>query len=212
MTMVASVLHLDRRAIKQLRITDPYSLHRVVYSLYEDVRTEEQKRQGVGSGILFANDGGYEGGRRVLLLANRPPAEKVEGEFGNVESKVINPAFLSHSHYRFKVVINATQRDNTNRKLNPIVGRLAITDWFVEKAKQTWGFEVIKHHVRVENMDVLVFKGKAQRFITISQATLFGQFVVQDKDKFVHSFKNGIGRAKTFGCGLLQIVPILEIE
>ena len=43
MSMIASVLHLDRRDIKALRITDPYSLHRVVYSLYDDVRSAEEK-------------------------------------------------------------------------------------------------------------------------------------------------------------------------
>ena len=40
MSLVASVLHLDRRAVQALRITDPYSLHRVVYGLYPDVRDE----------------------------------------------------------------------------------------------------------------------------------------------------------------------------
>jgi len=29
-TMVASVLNLDRKAVKELKITDPYSIHRVV--------------------------------------------------------------------------------------------------------------------------------------------------------------------------------------
>ncbi|TVS17243.1 MAG: type I-E CRISPR-associated protein Cas6/Cse3/CasE, partial [Gammaproteobacteria bacterium] len=37
MNVIASILQLDRRAVKALRITDAYSLHRVVYSLYPDV-------------------------------------------------------------------------------------------------------------------------------------------------------------------------------
>lgn len=46
MSLIASVLYLDREAIKALRVTDPYSLHRVVYSLYPDVRSETDKTDG----------------------------------------------------------------------------------------------------------------------------------------------------------------------
>lgn len=35
MTSYISVLRLDRAAIKALKITDLYSLHRVVYGLFE---------------------------------------------------------------------------------------------------------------------------------------------------------------------------------
>ena len=82
MTMIASVLHLDRKAVKALRITDPYSLHRVVYSLYPDVRSDEDKTNSTPSGILYADQGGDFHGRKILLLANRMPESQVDGEFG----------------------------------------------------------------------------------------------------------------------------------
>ena len=44
MSLIASVLILSRRDIKALRITDPYSLHRVVYSLFEDIRSPSKNR------------------------------------------------------------------------------------------------------------------------------------------------------------------------
>ena len=46
MSLIASVLKLDRAAVKALRITDPYSLHRVVYGLYPDVRDASGKAVG----------------------------------------------------------------------------------------------------------------------------------------------------------------------
>ena len=52
MNLTASVLHLDRAAIHALRITDPYSLHRVVYGLYPDVRDTVAKATSQSSGIL----------------------------------------------------------------------------------------------------------------------------------------------------------------
>ena len=42
MTQYTSVLRLDRAAVKALKVTDLYSLHRVVYSLFDDVRTEAE--------------------------------------------------------------------------------------------------------------------------------------------------------------------------
>ena len=65
MSLIASVLHLDRAAIKALRVTDLYSLHRVVYSLYPDVRSETDKADSASSGILYADLGGDIRGRRI---------------------------------------------------------------------------------------------------------------------------------------------------
>ncbi|MCD8476336.1 MAG: type I-E CRISPR-associated protein Cas6/Cse3/CasE [Shewanella fodinae] len=31
-----------------------------------------------------------------------------------------------------------------------------------------------------------------------------------DPEQFKQSFKNGIGKGRAFGCGLLQIVPMLD--
>ena len=49
MTLFASRLSLQRSEIQALRMHDPYSVHRVVYSLFEDVRTEKEKQQSVPS-------------------------------------------------------------------------------------------------------------------------------------------------------------------
>src|SRR5690606_33136163 len=79
MRLFASALYLDPPALKALAVTDAYSLHRVVYSLYEDVRDEESKLASKPSGILYADHGGDARGRRILMLADRPPADAVNG-------------------------------------------------------------------------------------------------------------------------------------
>lgn len=208
MSMIASVLHLDRKAIKALRITDPYSLHRVVYSLYPDVRDENEKNNSTSSGILFADLGGDFQTRKVLLLADRPPAANVDGDYGTVLSKEMPSTFLTHSHYQFKVIVNPTRRDSASRKLVPVKGREAVTQWFVERALQSWGFSVSAPNLQVEKIDVLTFKQKNQQQVTIAQAHLQGTLTVIDTQKFFTSFTQGIGRGRAFGCGLLQLVPI----
>lgn len=210
MTMIASVLHLDRRAVKALKITDAYSLHRVVYSLYDDIRDTEQKRGSTASGILYADQGGDIRGRKILMLANREPGSAVDGQYGEVLSKSIPENFLEHEHYRFKVIINPTRRDSASRKLMAVRGREEVAQWFVERAMSSWGFEVSAEHMQVDKINVLRFKDKQQRLVTIGQAHIQGQLRTTDRAKFNQSFTQGIGRARAYGCGLLQIVPIVD--
>lgn len=208
--LTASVLQLDRAAIKALRITDPYALHRVVYSLYNDVRSQSEKSASQPSGILYADLGGDFQSRNVLLLSNRQPAERVDGQYGVVRSRPVPDGFLEHEHYQFKVVINPTRRDSASRKLLPVKGRDAVAQWFLERAPQNWGFTPSGTHLQVDKLQVLQFQDKAQRTVTLAQAHLQGQLTVTHREQFYQSFSQGIGRGRSFGCGLLQIVPLTD--
>lgn len=210
MNLIASVLHLDRRAMQALRITDPYSLHRVVYGLYPDVRDAAAKAEGQTSGILYADRGGDSHERKVLLLANRAPADCAQGGHGRVESRVIPDGFLAHERYRFSIVVNPTRRDNASRKIVPIKGREAVAAWFAERAGTQWGFEVSARHLQVDRIDVQQFSDKAGRPVTLAQAHVSGQLRVTNREQFRHGFAHGIGRGRSFGCGLLQIVPMID--
>jgi len=208
--LFASVLHLSRQDCQALRITDPYSLHRVVYSLFPDVRSEDDKQASEFSGIQFSDLGGDARGRKVLLLSDRPPAANIDGQYGEVNSRPLPAGFLNHRHYRFKLIINPTRRDNASKKLLPVKGREAIADWFMARAEASWGFVADPAALQVERVEVLRFKEKAQREVTLAQAHMTGVLRVTDADIFRQSVARGIGRGRAFGCGLLQIVPITE--
>lgn len=210
MSLIASILQLSRADVRALKITDAYSLHRTVYSLYPDIRDASEKTASQPSGILFADQGGDFRHRKILLLANRLPAEHLEGGHGKVESRPIPDAFLSHQKYRFKVIINPTRRESSSRKLIPVKGREAIAQWFLERAPASWGFEASSEHLQIDKVQVLKFKDKAQRQITLAQAHIQGLLRVIDHERFTHSFTQGIGRGRAFGCGLLQIQPLVD--
>lgn len=210
MRMIASVLHLDRAAIRALRITDPYSVHRVVYSLYPDVRSASDKASSRASGLLYADQGGDFQGRRILLLADRMPADAIDGRYGIVQSKALHDDFLGHLDYRFKVIVNPTRRDNVSGRLVPVKGRALIAEWFTARAMASWGFQVAEDSLQVDRVEVLQFKDKQQNAVTMAQAHLQGRLRVTDRTSFHRSFCQGIGRGRAFGCGLLQIVPCLN--
>jgi len=204
-------LHLSRADVKALKITDAYSLHIAVYSLYDDIRTEDEKQKSVPSGILYADKGGDFHGRKILMLSNRQPNLP---EHGKLELKKITDRFLDYENYQFEVIVNPTKRDNKTGKLLAIKKltdddestRQKIAKWFVDKAPQ-WGFTVSPEHLEVREVEVKRFK-KGGHEVTQAQAKVLGGLTVTDKATFVQSFQHGIGRGRAFGCGLLQIVPM----
>lgn len=210
MKLIASVLHLDRQAVRALRINDAYGLHKAVYSLFPDVRSAEEKRASKSSGFLYADQGGDYKSRKILLLSDRDPLAQIDNQYGEVQSKVVSADFLQHDSYRFKAVVNPTRRDSASRKLVPVKGRDAIAEWFIERAQTSWGFSVVPSQLQIDSTNVLSFKGKAQRQITLAQAQVQGVLQVTDRQQFIQSFSRGIGRGRAFGCGLLQIVPFVE--
>lgn len=203
--MIASVLHLNRFDVKTLDTLNPYKLHTVIYDLFDDVRTEEEKQKSIPSGFLYVDKGSNFHGQKILMLSNRQPNAPTHGE---ISMRKITDDFLDYPRYRFEVVINPTKRESGGGKLIPLRTHENIAKWFVEKAPQ-WGFEVKAEHLAVGNVSVKQFqKEKEGREITQAQAQILGQLTVIDKEKFVQSFQQGIGRGRSFGCGLLQIVPI----
>lgn len=208
MKIIASMLHLDRYAMKVHRVVDLYSIHRIVYDLYEDIRTQEDKRAGNSSGILFADQGGNRFSRKILLLANRQPKDHIQGQPVQIQSKIVSENFLNYNNYRFRVIMNPTQRNIITKSLRPIRKRQAIAEWFIQRATTQWGFSVPKEPLLVRSIDVKQFAKKDHCTQTIAQAHLEGYLKVTDRGKFKASFTRGIGRAQAYGCGLLQLQPV----
>jgi len=201
----ASVLHLSRSDIKILSIKDSYALHKIVFGLFEDVRSESEKKRSVSSGIVYADKGGDFQTRKILILSNRKPHQTPQ--FGKVETKPIFSEFLSFDRYAFEVTLNPGKRDIETEKILPIVGRENIRKWFLARAPKSWGFSVRPETLEIERTDVQTFE-KSGQTVTHGSATLKGELAVIDRARFSASFVKGIGRGRAFGFGLLQIVPM----
>jgi CRISPR system Cascade subunit CasE len=206
--MFASILRLTSSDMKKLRITDVYSLHRVVYGLYDDVRTEVEKIKSMPSGILFADKGGDFNVRKILMLSNRQPCQPNTGQ---LESKIISDKFMQHDKYGFEIIINPTKRDKETGKIVPIRGEHEIQRWFIEKSRQSWGFTVQPSGLQIQNIGVKIFQKESHK-VTYGSATLKGELLVTDRAQFIKSFQKGIGRGRAFGFGLMQIVPLYKNE
>ena len=208
--LYASALHLDRTAVKALKITDMYSLHRVVYSLFPDVRSDHEKQSHIQSGIVYADQGGDFHGRKVLIVSDRQPATHLDGQYGEIISKLIADSFLSYPRYRFKVQVNPVRKEKQTGKRVAVTGRGDIAQWFLHRASTSWGFDVDPQTLQIDSIEVQQFNDKEGRKITLGKAHIQGMLTVSDQQQFRNSFKNGIGKGRAFGCGLLQIVPVID--
>jgi CRISPR system Cascade subunit CasE len=204
----ASVLNLSRSDIKILNIKDAYALHKVVYGLFEDVRSDTEKQASTASGITYVDKGGDFNTRQILILSNRKPHQTPQ--FGKVQTKPIHAGFLAHERYSFEITINPGKRDKQTGKILPIRGREGVEQWFKSRAPQSWGFNVDHDNLQAGQIGVQSFE-KSGKTITHGSAALKGCLTVIDRDRFIQSFTHGIGRGRAFGFGLLQIAPLIAI-
>jgi CRISPR system Cascade subunit CasE len=185
---------LSRSDCKALKITDAYSIHRVVYGLFP----------GDARDFLFVDKGGDFNSRQILILSGRSPETPHHGE---IESKRIPEGFLEHEHYGFETTINPTKRDQQTGKTVAIRGRENLLPWFLKKAPSL-GFEIQADSLEIRHAGVQTFDLGEGKIVTHNSALFVGKLKVTDRKKFQESFRKGIGRAKAFGFGLLQIVPL----
>lgn len=202
--MLASVLKLTRADCSALNLKDEYSVHRVVYSLFpkQDDKTRD---------FLYADKGGDWNSRQILLLSSRAPKQPAHGE---LVSKEIPDSFLNWSDYAFEVTVNPVERNGKAKTATPIRGTEKLLAWFKAKAPG-WGFSVDEPSLQVTKIGVLQFdrqKDGSSFTQTHGTATFIGKLTVSDRQTFIKSFKQGIGRAKGFGFGLFQIVPIQNFK
>ncbi len=182
----------DRR---QLGWKDTYSLHRIVYSLFEG-------GQDGGRDFLFVDKGRFLDLRQVLILSDREP---LNASCGWLETRALPEEYLKASMYAFETVINPVRVKNGSGQRIPITGSAEILDWLC--GHSSWGFAVHGSRVVIRRRWTDSFV-KAGHRVTIAKAQLHGVLTVTDRELFTRSACRGIGRSRAFGCGLLQLVPI----
>lgn len=199
--MIASVLRLSRSDFMKIKdsnngVFDTYTIHKIVYSLFP--KEDENTRS-----FLFAYKGGDFNEKRILILSKNNP---LNPEIGTIESQNIPVDFLKQDYYGFEVLVNPVKRDSKSGKMIAVRGKENIAAWFVEKSKSL-GFEVLENSLSVSDTNVLQFT-KDNKKVTLGKALCVGRLKVTDRELFIKTFEDGIGKGKAFGFGLFQVVPL----
>ncbi|MCI5577503.1 MAG: type I-E CRISPR-associated protein Cas6/Cse3/CasE [Succinivibrio sp.] len=198
-------IDLTPNVVKEQKITDTYSLHRVVYDQFDLTGScEEGQRQ---APLWTVSNGDVV--KKLIILSSIEPR--------NVESEAVMQArsvkempedLLEHSDYLFKITVNPVLvRRNEKLKVIPIKDVTEIKKWFVNKCLKN-GMEVNCSSLDLISKKADIFKANNIKNV-INKCVVQGQLKVIDPEKFRYAIFNGIGRSKTFGCGLMQVLPIL---
>jgi CRISPR system Cascade subunit CasE len=108
--------------------------------------------------------------------------------------------------YQFRLKANPSKRDSKTRKTIGLFYRKDQLDWLQRQAERC-GF-------RLQGVDVMpspnVFgvKGKGTSPIRITTALYQGILEVLEPEPFFMTLQQGIGRGKSYGCGLLSLARL----
>ena len=81
--------------------------------------------------------------------------------------------------------------------------------WLLDRC-ENWGVSMSNGGsptVNIVQREKRTFDRKGSK-VTISTVTFEGELTIINRDKFVESLRNGIGRAKAYGCGMITIARI----
>lgn len=193
MSLYASKLILSPRAKRRLHIEDRYSLHRLLLDL---LPVESKQR------ILWADDGEHLSGRVLHLLSNADLSNIIVAEDIRFECRKIPDEFFEQNNYRFSINVNPTVKKNG--KNLAIRTPQQIEQWALDRFSKNGMVAEIQS---LRSPNVVRFTRKNEE-IVFFEVRLEGVLSVKDREKFINSVSQGMGRSKAFGCGMLQLALI----
>ena len=117
-------------------------------------------------------------------------------------SMALIPEYKIGEELKFKIRINAAVRDRVKKITVPLTKIGQLIPWFTKIANQG-GFEIIQY-IRVTPLGYLSCTHKDKSF-KINAVEFQGFLRVIDSEKFYKAICGGMGRAKAFGLGVLNV-------
>ncbi len=216
-------LNLRNRAVRN-DLRDCNNLHRTIMSLFPDVDQAPARGE---LGVLYRVEQGVAGGVRILLQAQaQPQFQYLPAGYlaGSPQSKPLDhiDRLLSPGRkLRFRLRANPTRAIDTTSHLDgsgnhgkrvELRGEEACVDWLGRKAEQH-GFRVLACRIDAGARDPRNVSGKIQgrkagATITVASTLFDGILEVTDSALSRGAVRTGIGRAKSYGQGLLSVAPM----
>jgi len=195
---------LDYEVAARHRLRDLYDWHQLVWEAFP--RRDDQPRDFLTRLDRREPEQQF---RLLIVSPQRPVRPDLWPDARDAwQTREINPAFFSHRHYRFQLRANPTKRDNASRKRLPLRTPQEQTVWLRRKATQS-GFVVDEEALRMIPEGREWFRVEKRGQSGFHHAVEFeGVLAVTDSHAFQAAFTKGIGSAKSFGFGLLSLVPL----
>lgn len=187
-----------------------YNLHKYIYSMFDQHRTDDELNQSKSSEINWLEVIRTGEGQQILIHSKRP----IHTPPGVIlKSTQVQTVYEPNTELEFSILINTAYREGlpiqdrhskNSGKLKVLKKPNEISEWFCRKAPLS-GFSVGFNQV---DFVMPLNTQKPGAIQNIMVAHIAGKLKVEDTEKFKKAMELGIGRARTFGCGLLQVRPL----
>lgn len=205
--MFLSKLVLNERSTQVHRdLANAHKLHQRIMQGFPDEQKVESPRQDWQ--ILYRQEPDPQSNLILVQSSQEPDWSKLPSGYlmDQTDIKPIDISswqFSSDQPLQFRIKVNPVKRDAKTRKLIPLYKREDHLAWFNRKAEQC-GFQISTiDSIPVPN--IIGSKGKGKGKIKIFAVLLQGQLQVRDREKFITAISQGIGKGRSYGCGLISI-------
>lgn len=171
-----------------------YDLHQQVWRWFDP-----EQKGGNNRTFLFRRE---NSGRQMTIytLSDQPPVVR-DGWLA--DTKEFAPPMQAGQKVRFKARLNPTTKDDSGKRRALAAENL--TEWLMRRL-ECIGAQL--QTVAVEERSVAFQKARTGHDVTLGVVEVAGTLTVQDPARFLTGLREGVGRAKSFGCGLLMIRPV----
>jgi CRISPR system Cascade subunit CasE len=199
---ISQLILNDRDRKVRHDLSNIHNLHR---SIMQGFPNEQREKARADWQVLFR----LEPDSNVLLVQSELEPDWLKlppSYFRQQQCKTFQPEpsqFPADRLLQFRLKANPSKRDKETRKTVGLYYQPEQEAWFARQAAQ--------HGFSVEGLDIIPAanlwgeKAKGQPQIKIHTALFQGVLKVQDPALLVTAIEQGIGRGKSYGCGLLSI-------
>lgn len=196
----------DRAVLKDLR--DATYLHRRIMTLFPDRLGNQARHQ---TAALFRLEEQPDGFTILVQSAIEPALDNLPAGYGTARTKPLTPLLNGLAegvsvHYR--IIANATSKLGKNttagrpKQVVPLHGANADRWW----QRQADSSGLVLHSLHSSQLPGATgHRGKAR--MTHARTRFDGTATVTDPKALTERIRTGIGRGKSYGCGLLTIAP-----
>lgn len=193
--MFISSIPMTHPLFREGRWSDAAWLHRCTMRAFGPIAPEEGSGPRASAGILHRLEPRVDGGR-VLVQSRVAPS--LEG----IRCTDISPVFSSLApgdRVRFVLEFNAAKTVNSDgRRFRKALERSEIDPWVRGR---------LHGAVEVGSLEVVSFRQRKARGANLFVARVTGSGVVRDADALRRLAADGLGKGRSYGCGLLTVIP-----
>lgn len=211
-----------RQLVDDVGGLDPYEQHQALWNLFNVAREERTDR----AEFLFRTE--QKDGLPVFyVLSKRQPQDRAG--LWRVEAKIYKPDIQTGDRLSFKLRVNPTvarpnaKGENSKRhdvvmdakkrmgwkelpeESRPPLAHVAYEagNCWLRDREERLGCSIDSNSLHVDGYQT--WRQCGRKGIELSMLDFEGSLVVQDQGRFLEALMLGVGRAKSFGCGLLLV-------